>query len=199
MFRFIKAAPTVIVLMLLAECGLLKPAYGATDQVQVCDSITNAQPGTGVAYRGTVRNSDYGLTVLIPAGQIAWGAAPEAPFHGFAIFLSDRPKSCIILEIHLRVDPNVTSRSKSDRRIKLGNRGGWEEQTKGVIAGVEWSNVTVRFSMHHMHSGNEVDDGSLILVTPTQDIGKNTATFREFMAHMRFDGKELINPTNVKS
>jgi hypothetical protein len=199
MFRFIKAVPTVIVLMLLAECGVLKPAYGATAQVQVCDSITNAQPGTGVAYRGTVRNSDYGLTVQIPAGQIAWGAAPEAPFHGFAIFLSDQPKSCIIFEIHLRVDTKDKSPAESEKRIRLGNRGGWEEQTKGVIAGVEWSNVTVRFSMHHVHSGNEVDDGSIILVTPTQDIGKNTAIFREFMSHMRFGGNELIISANVES
>jgi hypothetical protein len=199
MFKSIKAVPTLIALMLLAECGVLKPAYGATAQVQVCDSITKAQPGTGVAYKGTVRNSDYGLTVQIPAGQTAWGAAPEAPFHGFVIFLSDKPKSCILFEMHLRVDTKDKSPVASEKRVRLGNRDGWEEQTKGVIDGIGWSNVTVRFSMHHVRSANEVDDGSIILVTPTQDLSKNVAVFQEFMSHIRFEGKELVISANAKS
>jgi hypothetical protein len=165
--------------------------YGSVSQVQGCEGYTNAQPGNGVPYRGKVRNSDYGLTVEIPAGQTGWGAAPEAPFHGFAIFLADQPKTCILFEIHLRVN-EVVSRPPSPKQVKLGNRNGWEEQSAGVIEGVEWSNVIVRFSMHHVHSTSEIDDGSVILVTPTGDKGKNIIILKEFLSRFRFDGKELV-------
>src|SRR5271165_2653045 len=137
-----KTALTVVVFFLLNRPGTAKENYSVTSQVEACGSITNAQSGNGVAYRGTVRNSDYGLSMQIPPGQTGWGAAPEAPFHGFAIFLPDQPKGCIIFEIHLRVDPddsNRTSSARTAKRIRLGNRNGWEERSIGSIGGVEWT------------------------------------------------------------
>lgn len=168
--------------------------YVSASQVQGCDGYTNAQPGHGVAYKGTLRNSDYGLTVQIPPGQTGWGAAPEAPFHGFAIFLAGDLKSCIFFEIHLRVDTDdhkSISNHPSATRIKLGNRNGWEEQSTGVIEGNEWTNVTVRYSIRHPRSTNEIDDGTITLVTLTQDKSKNMALFQEFISQIRFEGKDL--------
>jgi hypothetical protein len=195
MSRLIKTALTVLVFFLLDKPGIAKEAYSATSQVEACAAITKAQPGTGVAYRGTVRDTDYGLSMQIPSGQTGWGAAPEAPFHGFAIFLSDQAKACIILEIHIRIDTDGSNRVSSDptaKRIRLGNRNGWEERATGVIDGVEWINVTVRFSMHHLRSASDIDDGSITLVTQTQDLNKDIPIFEEFLSHIRFEGKEVI-------
>jgi len=196
MSRLVKTAVTLLVFFLLGEFGIAKETHGATSQVGVCGSITNAQPGTGVAYKGTVRNSDYGLSARIPSGQTGWGAAPEAPFHGFAIFLADQPKNCIIFEIHLRIDTDgrkSVSSAPSAKRIRLGNRNGWEERASSLIDGVEWTSVRVRFSMHHLRSASDIDDGSITLVTRTQDLDKYMLIFKEFLSHIRFEGKELIN------
>lgn len=190
MQRLIRFGLATFVFLLLEISG----TYGAPSQVQGCDGFTNAQPGHGVAYKGTLRNSDYGLTVKIPPGQTGWGAAPEAPFHGFAIFLTEDLKTCILFEIHLRVDSDdskgISSRL-SATRIKLGNRNGWEEQSTGVIDGSEWTNVTVRYSIRHVRSAKEIDDGTIILVTRTQDKNKNKAIFQEIISQIRFQGKDL--------
>jgi len=191
-----RTALTVVIFFLLNGPGTAQENYSATSQVEACGSITNAQPGNGVAYRGTVRNSEYGLSMQIPSGQTGWGAAPEAPFHGFAIFLPDQSRACIIFEIHLRIDTDTSKRVSSARtakRIRLGNRSGWEERATRVIDGVEWTNVTVRFSMHHLRSASDIDDGSITLVTQTQNIARYTPVFEEFLSHLRFEGKELIN------
>jgi hypothetical protein len=195
LLRLIKAALVVLVLLTLSEGAMGKEFEDATSRVGECGSITSAQPGTGVAYKGTVRNSDYGLSVEIPSGQTGWGAAAEAPFHGFTIFLADQPKACIFFEIHLRIaadDGKTMTGARSAKRIKLGNRNGWENQASGLIDGIEWTNITVRFAMHHLRSAHEIDDGSITLVTRTQDEGKNLPIFRGFIKRIRFDGKEFI-------
>ncbi len=61
-----------------------------------------------------------------------------------------------------------------------------------MIDGVEWTNVTVRFSMHHLRSASDIDDGSITLVTQTQDLNKDMPIFEEFLSHIRFEGKEAI-------
>jgi hypothetical protein len=191
-----RTALTVVVFFLLNRPVIAKENYSATSQVAACGSITNAQPGNGVAYRGTVRNSGYGLSVQIPSGQTGWGAAPEAPFHGFAIFLPDQAEGCIIFEIHLRIDTDgskTVSSARTAKRITLGNRNGWEERSKGLIDGVEWTNVTVRFSMHHLRSASDIDDGSVTLVARTQDLDEYEPIFNEILSHIRFEGKEAIS------
>lgn len=191
-----KTSLAAVVFFLLNRPGTAKENYSATTQVEACGSITNAQSGNGVAYRGTVRNSDYGLSMQIPSGQTGWGAAPEAPFHGFAIFLPDQPKGCIIFEIHLRIETDGSKRVSSTRtakRIRLGNRNGWEERSMGLIDGVEWTNVTVRFSMHHLRSASDIDDGSITLVTQTEDVDEYMPIFEEFLSHIRFESKELMS------
>jgi hypothetical protein len=191
----IRAALTVAALLLCVESSIARETYGATSKAGICESITNSKSGTGVAYRGTLRNSDYGISLQIPSGQTGWGAAPEAPFHGFAIFFDDQSKSCISFEIHLRVDAGDSksmSSAPSAKRVRLGNRNGWEERNTDMIDGVEWTNITVRFSMHHVRSRSEIDDGSITLVTPTRDKGRNMSIFQEFITHIRFEGRELI-------
>jgi len=183
MWRLIRFVFVLFVFLFL-ESG----TYGS--QVRGCDGYTKAQPGHGVEYSGTLRNSDYGLTLQIPPGQSGWGAAPEAPFHGFAIFLAADLKSCIFFEIHLRVATD-NNKSQSATRIKLGNRKGWEEQSTGVIEGNEWTNVTARFSIRDPRSTNEVDDGSLTLVTLTRNKSKNMELFREMRSHIRFEGEDV--------
>jgi hypothetical protein len=134
--------------------------------------------------------------VQIPSGQTGWGAAPEAPFHGFAIFLPDQAEGCIIFEIHLRIDTDgskTVSSARTAKRITLGNRNGWEERSKGLIDGVEWTNVTVRFSMHHLRSASDIDDGSVTLVARTQDLDEYEPIFNEILSHIRFEGKEAIS------
>jgi hypothetical protein len=188
-----KTVLTVLVFFILSKPAPTREIFSETSQAETCESITNAQPGTGVAYRGPVRNSDYGLSMQIPSGQTGWGAAPEAPFHGFAIFLSDQPKACMIFEIHLRIykdESKSVSSAPSAKRIRLGNRDGWEERATGVVDGVEWTNITVRFSTHHPRSASDIDDGSITLATRTQDLDKYMPIFKEFLSHIIFEGKK---------
>ena len=78
----------------------------------------------------------------------------------------------------------------SAKRIRLGNRDGWEERATGVVEGVEWTNVTVRFSTHHPRSASDIDDGSITLATRTQDLDKYMPIFKEFLSHIIFEGKK---------
>jgi hypothetical protein len=196
MSRFIKTSLVALIFVLLSESGVAKESQGKTSQVEVCESITNSKPGSGVEYKGSLRNSDYGLNVKIPPGLTGWGAAPEAPFHGFAIFLADQPKSCIIFEVHLRIsidESNSIDGGPAVKRVRIGNRIGWEAQTKGMIDGVEWTNIIVRFSIRHVRSAHDIDDGSITLVTRTQDLDKRMPIFQNFVSNIRFEGKELIS------
>jgi hypothetical protein len=138
-----------------------------------------------------MRNSDYGLSVRIPPGLTGWGASPEAPFHGFVIFLADQPRSCIAFEVHLRVEiegRESVNRTPTAKRVSVGNRNGREERITGTIGGTEWTNVNVTFSIHRQNSATEIDDGSITLATRTQDMGKNLPVFEEFVSHIRFEG-----------
>jgi len=46
-------------------------AGAAVTPVNTCESITLARPGVSVAYKGTVRNDDYRVKIVIPAGPRA--------------------------------------------------------------------------------------------------------------------------------
>lgn len=70
---------------------------------------TLSRPGVGSAFRGTVRNDDYAVSVQIPKGLVGWeGTDPPAPFHGFTIFLDPQMTACIVFEVHIRVDEDDT-------------------------------------------------------------------------------------------
>jgi len=163
----------------------------AAPHIQTCDSITLARPGVGVAYKGTVRNDDYGVKIDIPGGLTGWGGvAPEAPFHGFVIFLPDSPRSCIGFRIQLRVDLGdgaLPERHHAGKAAAVGNRRGWEDDRSGVVNGTALTNVTITFSVPHRR---EIYDGSVWLVTPTEELEKEMPTFRKFVSGIRFDAEE---------
>ena len=163
-------------------------ASGATPPVATCGSITLVRPGIGVSYTGIVRNDDYRLKIVVPRGLTGWGGvAPEAPFHGFVIFFHT-PQSCMGLEVHWRVDlgDGVPGRHGAGRAAAVGNRRGGEKTTRGVANGTALTNVTITFSVPE---GGAVYDGSVWLVTPTEDLEKNLPTFRNFVSHIRFEPK----------
>ena len=171
--------------------GAVVQIAGATaPPVDTCDSITRAKPGVGVAYKGIVRNDDYGVQIVIPDGLTGWGGvAPEAPFHGFVIFLPDRIQSCAGFEIRLRVDPGDGARAHRDNAGKaamVGNVAGPQDIRSGFVDGIAFTNVAISFSVPQR---GEVFDGSVWLVTPTKDLARNMPIFRSFVSHIRFDGR----------
>ena len=176
-------APSLLAVWMGASAQI---ASGATPPVATCDSITLVRPGIGVSYTGTVRNDDYRLKIVVPSGLTGWGGvAREAPFHGFAIFLHT-PHSCMGLDVHWRVDPGdrLPGRQRAGKAAAVGNGRGWEETTRGVANGSALTNVTITFAVPQ---GGGVYDGSVWLVTPTEDLEKNVLTFRDFVSQIRFE------------
>jgi len=159
-----------------------------TGPIRTCASISLARPGFGTSYRGTVRNDDYKLSLAIPEGLTGWGADPVAPFHSFTIFLSQDgdQSSCIVFEIHLRVDRDERADGLRGARIRLGNFVGRQEESAGTINGAEVTNVRIRFSVSR---AQEVDDGDVWLVTPTKDLEKSRAIFDRFLSQVRVERK----------
>jgi hypothetical protein len=153
-------------------------------QVKTCSQISLARPGFGVSYSGVVRNDDYKFSLTVPEGLTGWGADPVAPFHGFTIFLPDGQSSCIMFEIHLRIDLNPREARHRGTKVVIGDVTAWKEEATGTINGTGFTNITVRFSVAH---GQDVDDGTVRLVTPTKDIGRNGPTFEAFLSQIKFD------------
>jgi len=175
--------------------GAAAQVAGAAPPIDTCSSITLAKPGVGVAYTGIVRNDDYGVQIAIPDGLTGWGGvAPEAPFHGFVIFLSDPVQSCAGFEIQLRVnlgDGARAHRHNAGKRVMVGNIAGSQENRSGFVNGTAFTNVAISFSVPQR---GEVFDGSVWLVTPTEDLAKNMPIFRSFVSHFRFDGGQETKP-----
>lgn len=165
-------------------------AQDGVSQVCNCQALTLTKPSMGVAYRGTIRNSDYHLRTTIPEGLTGWGGvASEAPFHGFVVFLPGKPQGCINFEIQIRIEDaeEAQSREKMEagKKVRVGNIDGWETRKQGLVEGTEWTNVRIRFSVFH---GKEIDDGSVTLATPTRDLNRNLPIFRKFVSEIIFDG-----------
>lgn len=177
---------TFIRLILVILLAAPEIAAGDPTLVKKCDSVSLAHRNFGVAYRGRIENGDYLLTLDIPRGFTGWGAAPKAPFHGFTVFLSGKPGSCLNFEIHLRIDLDGEEADRSahtGQKMAVGNREGWAEKTTGLIEGSGWTNVHVTFSVDH---GKEILDGSIWLITSNDALEKNTATFKRFLSRIKF-------------
>jgi len=156
--------------------------------VRTCNEATLARPGQGVAYRGAVQNSDYHLVATIPDGLVGWGAAAEAPFHGFAIFLDSGRTSCIIFEIHLRVElpedrDAANSRRERGHWIKVGNQRGWQVMDSGQAGDSAVTNVNVALELRHR---GYVNDANITFITP-KAAALNSTAFDRFLASFRFD------------
>lgn len=167
--QIMKALVFLLIAVPAVRLAAQGPRFG---QVKTCSQISLARPGFGVPYRGTVRNDDYKLSLIVPGGLTGWGADPVAPFHGFTIFLppDGNQSSCIMFEIHLRVNLGLRESRHRGARVMIGDVPGWKEEAAGTINGVEFTNVTIRFSVAQ---GHEVDDGAVWLVTPARDVDKN--------------------------
>jgi len=157
--------------------------------VRTCGEITLARPGMGVAYKASVQNSDYRFSAIIPNGLVGWGAAPNAPFHGFAVFLGSDQTSCIVFEIHLRVDlpeDRVGERTprKRGRRVEVGNRRGAETFETGSATGSALQNVNVSLELHR---NGYTNDASITLVTPQIEAAQNKRVFERFLASFHFE------------
>jgi hypothetical protein len=177
------------ILMVLSLTTGQAKAEDSPSQLDTCGSLTLTRPGMGIAYRGTVRNSDYQFRVTIPPELTGWsGVAPEAPFHGFVVFLPGEPIACINFEMHIRIDDVAEGKGQekeqTNNMVKVGNITGREERTSGMIDGIEWANVKIKFSVPQ---GKRVDDGSVALITPVRDLNRNMPIFQEFISKIQFE------------
>jgi len=184
---------SLFALLALGSTGIPLSAQRGRSQdepVKTCTAISLSRPGFGVAYRGPVKNDDYGLIADVPSGLTGWGADPVAPFHGFTIFLpSDNSSSgCILFEIHLRVDlgehGQPSMRRSSARAVRIGNVRGWQEEKIGEAGGIGLENIVIEFSIPR---DGGVADGSVWLISPLADLRENQALFRDFVSGLRFE------------
>ena len=157
--------------------------------VGTCDEATLARPGRGVAYSGVVQNSDHRFPVTIPGGLVGWGAAPDAPFHGFTIYLDSGRAACLIFEIHLRVElPEDRNRAESSRKrgrpVAVGNRRGWETVESGLAGGRAVAGVNVSIELPREGYTN---DASISLITPKEDLPRNRLVLDRFIGSFHFE------------
>ena len=70
-------------------------------------------------------------------------------------------------------------------RTPVGNRAGWKDEANGLVNGIPWKNITLRFSIS---KGREVNDVSIWFATPTKDWSKNLPAFQKFVSQIKFKG-----------
>jgi len=148
-----------------------------------CDALTRAHPGVGAAYKGTVTNDDYRLTLTIPSGLTGWGAALYAPFHGFSIFLDG---ACILFEVHIRVDiPEDVERPTAEpqKHVSIGGRAGFETIRTGTVHGVPFENRIVSLELNRK---NEQDEVTFTLASRVAAAKKNNELFDRLVGSLLF-------------
>ncbi len=188
---------------LLAGMMLTMPPAAFTQQrrgigeARDCVALTLSQPSEGTASVGTVRIDPFGISLTVPDGLVGWGAAQDAPFHGFAIFLGTTPRACIVFGIYWEFQISGSDlQPPRGRAVKVGNRVGWERRTRGAIEGLDWTNVTVTFppmSVPTPQAGGrrsqDVEVGWVALATPTKDLATTLPVLQKFVGSFRFAGK----------
>jgi hypothetical protein len=158
----------------------------AIPRPSVCSQTWIPAPGIGHPFRGAVRNDDYGFKVTVPAGFTGWsGVAESAPFHGFMIYLDAARQSRINFEVHLRVDDNdAPIRPVGAKPVSFGDAVGWQTQRSGRVNGRSMLYVTAHFS-HRQR--DQVDDGSIQLITPSDQARATFKTYKKFVGSLDFD------------
>jgi hypothetical protein len=171
--------------------AVLRCQHASDPAVSTCEQETLAKRGIGVSYTGTVRNDDYGFSVTIPDGLVGWGAVPNAPFHGFAIFINPESKarSCIVFRIAIHVDLEAENAApgREDRRLErvsVGGRSATQTSSFGSIRGTIYENVNVWLQV--LHKNDDIHDVGIVLVTPKDDAVKTRAILDRFIASFRF-------------
>lgn len=142
----------------------------------------------GNVFKGDVINDDYAFSAYIPNELLGWGGvSPDAPFHGFTVFLNtlNLSDACIDFEIHRRID-NDEERNYPDtaHHIRLGNISGWELIQKEKIMGMEVKIVRTSFSYE---KGYEVIDGIIIMSILERDYLKGKVIYDKFLESFQFN------------
>lgn len=150
-----------------------------------CSQATMAKAGVGVAYSGDVSIDDYKFRARIPDGLTGWsGVASDAPFHGFTISLDSSMRSCIVFEVHLRIDEDeVPLRPPTAKVLSLGNARAWQRSivnrnhAKGII------NITTYFSSKQE---GQTNDGKILLVSRPEELQKTKSIYDAFVKSVAF-------------
>jgi hypothetical protein len=149
-----------------------------------CSQATKAKQGVGNAFQGDVTNDDYAFSARVPSGFTGWsGVAEGAPFHGFTIFLDSKSMSCIVVEMHIRIDDDEAPNHPSSAVVQLGSSHGMQLTSRGEVAGAPFTNITTSFSATR---GGEVDDGEVLLIAPTPEIAHMKRVYDAFLRSIKF-------------
>jgi len=153
--------------------------------VMTCQQVTTTRPDVGVAYKGQVAIDDYKFAARIPSGLIGWGGvASDAPFHGFTIFLGPGVQSCILFEVHVRVNEDEAPlRLDSAKTFSLGEAKAWQTSTSSTVGTARLTNVKTSFSFKH---GNQITDGEVLLISPSAELGKTRPIYEAFLRSIKF-------------
>ena len=181
----------VIGLLAVFMPGVLQSQRASAPAIFTCEQETLAGPGVGASYKGTVRNEDYRFSATIPDGLVGWGAAPNAPFHGFTIFINSEAntRSCIVfrIAIHVDLEGDEAAPETGDvrlERITVGGRTATRTSSVGSVGGTLYENVNV--SLQIPHKKDDIHDVEIVLVTPKSDAFKTRTLFDRFIASLRF-------------
>ena len=188
--------PNLIVVAVCADAMAQMASGGQKSPVRnvfTCATVSLIRPERGVAYRGLFANDDYRFSVTIPNGLTGWeGSDPNAPFHGFALFL-DKVKdlersSCIVLRVELAsrsILPDEPSHEPDPmaRSVKVGNRTGFQTKKVGPVRGVPIENVTIFLELPRDGYANSF---SVTLVTPESERFRTEKIFHSFVSSLKF-------------
>lgn len=158
-----------------------------TPKVVTCSQATLTKPELGVAYRGTVTNDDYKFIATIPDGYTGWGGvAPNAPFHGFTIFVDHSLRSCILFEVHLRVDDaDGLFHPNSAKSLSLGQARAWQTSNSVNTKEGELRNFKTVFTFEH---DGQIYDGQVTLVSPAAEAPNTIRVYDIFLKSVHFGG-----------
>lgn len=90
----------------------------------------------------------------------------------------------MIFDIHIRVDDTVTRRPpRVTHELRLGRAVAWQDRYTNSMGKSHLINLMTIFT--HVKP-NEIDDGSIILITSASLFRKNQAIYNEFVRSVRF-------------
>ena len=160
---------------------------GHTPNVVTCSQATLTRPEVGVAYRGLVTNDDYKLVAVVPQAYTGWGGvAAEAPFHGFTMFMDQSLRSCILFEVHRRVDEtDGPLHPHAAETLSLGQARAWQTSGRITAKGGEIMNLKTIFTFHH---DGEMDDGQVTLISPASEQRNTMRVYNNFLKSVHFGG-----------
>lgn len=176
-------------ILLLVSISLTEVAYCQVSvhpsNVVSCAQAAGTRPQIGNAFRGNVSNDDYAFSARIPNGLTGWGGVyKDAPFHGFTIFLDSNMEACIVFDVHIRVDADDTARPPSAATsIQLGKAHGWQWARDGKTGNSRLTNIHLLFSFKQ---SNQMDDGEILLISPTSRLKETKAAYDAFVRSIKF-------------